>query len=176
MYGGEEGAERTWPIDLLPRIIPADDWVTVEQGLIQRTQVLHLFLEDLYAGGAEAVNDGIVPRWLVQSSDGFKRQAAGITVAGAARCVVAGIDIVRDGHGNFRVLEDNLRVPSGISYVVENRAAMRRAFPLLFERYPVRPVDDYGSMLLEALRFQAPAGVDDPTVVVPTPGAFNSAY
>ena len=176
VYGGEEGTERTWPIDLLPRIIPAEEWRTVERGLIQRTRTLNAFLDDLYAGEGQAVRDGIVPRWLVESSDGFKRPAAGISVAGGARCAVAGIDLVRDGAGVYRVLEDNLRVPSGISYVVENRAAMRRAFPLLFEQYSIRPVDDYGSLLLEALRFQSPYGVSDPTVVVLTPGALNSAY
>ena len=175
VYGGEEGTERTWPIDLIPRIIPADEWSMVERGLTQRAYALNAFLDDLYVGEAAAINDGIVPSWLVKSSDGFTREAFGINVNGGARCVVAGIDLVRDGDGVYRVLEDNLRVPSGISYVVENRAAMRRAFPLLFERYAIRPVDDYGSMLLEALRFHAP-GVMDPTVVVLTPGAFNSAY
>lgn len=176
VYGGVEGIERTWPIDLLPRIIPAPEWGVVEKGLVQRVRALNMFLDDLYTGEQAAINDGIVPRWLVGSSDGFKRQAAGIAVKDGARCVVAGIDIVRDAYGTYRVLEDNLRVPSGISYVVENRAAMRRAFPRLFEQYAIRPVDDYGSMLLEALRWQAPAGVDEPTVVVLTPGVFNSAY
>ena len=176
VYGGDEGAERTWPIDLVPRIIPADEWGMVEQGLIQRARALNAFLEDLYVGGASAVGDGIIPQWLVQSSDGFRREAVGVAVAGGSRCVVAGIDLVRDGRGVYRVLEDNLRVPSGISYVVENRAAMRRAFPLLFEQYSIRPVDNYGSMLLEALRYQAPHNIDDPTVAVLTPGAYNSAY
>ena len=176
VYGGDEGIERTWPIDLLPRIISAAEWGMVEQGLIQRTRALNAFLDDLYVGEQAALNDGIVPRWLVESSDGFKRAAAGIQVTGEARCVVAGIDLVRDNLGTYRVLEDNLRVPSGISYVVENRAAMRRAFPVLFEKYHIRPVDHYGSMLLEALRYQAPPGVDDPTVVVLTPGVYNSAY
>jgi len=176
VYGGEEGIERTWPIDLLPRIISAAEWGMVEIGLIQRTRALNAFLDDLYVGEQAALNDGIVPRWLVESSDGFKRAATGISVTGGARCVVAGIDLVRDNLGVYRVLEDNLRVPSGISYVVENRAAMRRAFPLLFEKYHIRPVDNYGSMLLEALRHQAPPGVDDPTVVVLTPGVYNSAY
>jgi uncharacterized circularly permuted ATP-grasp superfamily protein len=176
VYGGVEGIERTWPIDLLPRIISAPEWGVVEQGLIQRTRALNMFLDDVYAGEQSAINDGIVPRWLVESSDGFKRPAAGINVTNGARCVVAGIDIVRDGYGTYRVLEDNLRVPSGISYVVENRAAMRRAFPRLFDQYAIRPVDDYGSMLPEALRHQAPRDVDNPTVVVLTPGVYNSAY
>ena len=176
VYGAEEGTERTWPIDLVPRIISAAEWGMVEAGLIQRARALNAFLEDLYVGEAAAVKEGIIPEWLVQSSDGYRREAHGIAVNGGSRALVAGIDIVRDDLGVYRVLEDTLRVPSGISYVVENRAAMRRAFPLLFGQYEVRPVDDYGSMLLEALRFQAPVGVDDPTVIVLTPGAFNSAY
>jgi uncharacterized circularly permuted ATP-grasp superfamily protein len=176
VYGGDEGVERTWPIDLLPRIIPNHEWAVVEAGLIQRTAALNMFLEDLYVGERASIRDGIVPEWVVLSSDGFKRAAFGINVAGQARCVVAGIDIVRDDAGVYRVLEDNLRVPSGVSYVVENRAAMRRAFPKLFEQYTVRPVDDYGSMLLAALQHQAPAHIDEPTVVVLTPGVFNSAY
>ncbi len=176
VYGSGDGVERTWPIDLLPRIISGTEWDVVEQGLIQRTRALDAFLDDIYAGESAAIQDKIVPRWLVQTSDGYKREAVGIGNNGAPRCVVAGIDLVRDVEGTYRVLEDNLRVPSGISYVIENRAAMRRAFPLLFERYSVRPVDDYGSMLLEALRFQAPVGVDTPTIVVLTPGVFNSAY
>ncbi|NNC93706.1 MAG: circularly permuted type 2 ATP-grasp protein [Acidimicrobiia bacterium] len=176
VYGSEEGSERTWPIDLLPRIISAAEWATVEAGLIQRARALNAFLEDLYVGESAVIRDGIIPGWLVQSSDGYQREAMGIAVNGGSRAVVAGIDLVRDDNGVYRVLEDNLRVPSGISYVVENRAAMRRAFPLLFAQYPVRPVDDYGSMLLEALRFQAPMWVEDPTVVVLTPGSFNSAY
>jgi uncharacterized circularly permuted ATP-grasp superfamily protein len=176
VYGGDEGTERTWPIDLLPRIIPAAEWGMVEAGLVQRTRALNMFLDDLYVGESAGIRDGIIPEWLVKSSDGYQREAVGIPVRGGARIAVAGIDLVRDDLGVYRVLEDNLRVPSGISYVVENRAAMRRAFPRLFARYSIRPVDDYGSMLLEALRFQAPVGVDNPTVVVLTPGPFNSAY
>lgn len=176
VHGDSEGTERTWPIDLIPRIITAAEWDVIERGLIQRIRALNLFLDDLYAGEAAAVNDGVVPRWLVASSQGFHREAMGISVPNQARCVVAGIDIVRDADGTFRVLEDNLRVPSGVSYVLENRLAMQRAFPSLFERYPVRPVADYGTVLLESLRSLAPSGVDDPTVVVLTPGVFNSAY
>ena len=176
VYGSGDGVERTWPIDLLPRIISGQEWDVVEQGLIQRTRALGAFLDDIYAGDSAVIQDKIIPRWLVKTSDGYKRDAVGISTHRTPRCVVAGIDLVRDIQGTYRVLEDNLRVPSGISYVIENRAAMRRAFPLLFERYSVRPVDDYGSMLLAALRFQAPVGVDTPTIVVLTPGVFNSAY
>ncbi len=176
VYGHEAGIERTWPIDLIPRIIPADEWAVVESGLIQRARVLNQFLDDLYVGEEACIRDGIVPEWLVRSSAGYRREAIGVAVPSGARCVVAGIDIVRDDLGVYRVLEDNLRVPSGVSYVVENRAAMRRAFPTMFEEYSIRQVDGYGLMLREALEAQAPPGVSDPTVVVLTPGIHNSAY
>ena len=176
VYGGDEGIERTWPMDVIPRIIAADEWRTIEAGLTQRVRALNAFLEDLYVGEQTAFRDGVIPRWLVTSASGFTRGAHGIEVAGGVRCVVSGIDLVRDAEGTFRVLEDNLRVPSGISYVLENRAAMRRAFPLVFSQYAVRPVDDYGTVLLRALRSLGPIGVSDPTVVVLTPGIYNSAY
>lgn len=175
-FGVAGDSERTWPLDLVPRIITADEWDLLERGLVQRVRALNLFLDDLYAGEGEAVRDGVVPRWLVASSDGFRREAVGIAVPFGARSVVSGIDIVRDADGTFRVLEDNLRVPSGVSYVLENRQALQRVFPSLFERHAVRPVADYPAVLLDALRSIAPPGVDDPTVVVLTPGVFNSAY
>ncbi|MDJ0790656.1 MAG: circularly permuted type 2 ATP-grasp protein [Acidimicrobiia bacterium] len=176
VYGADEGIERTWPMDLVPRIIAAEEWRTIEAGLIQRVRALNAFLEDLYVGERTAFRDEIIPPWLVTSAEGFVRGAHGIDVVGGVRCVVSGIDIVRDGAGTYRVLEDNLRVPSGISYVLENRAAMRRAFPVVFSQYAVRGVDDYGTVLLRALRDLAPRGVADPTVVVLTPGVYNSAY
>ncbi|MBW3663746.1 MAG: circularly permuted type 2 ATP-grasp protein [Actinobacteria bacterium] len=177
VYGDDEGVERTFPMDLCPRIIPADEWELLERGLIQRVTALNRFLEDLYAGERAAVRDGVVPRWLIGSSDGFCREAFGIQVPHGARCVVAGIDLVRDGDGTYRVLEDNLRNPSGISYVLENRAAMTRVLPVVFRRYRIRPVDHYGMLLFRALRSIAPpAAGEDPTVVVLTPGVHNSAY
>ena len=177
VYGETEGVERTFPMDLVPRIIPDDEWQTVERGLVQRVTVLNRFLDDLYNGERAAVRDGIVPWWLVSSSDGFCREAAGIPVPHAARCLVAGVDIVRDGKGDYCVLEDNLRNPSGISYVLENRQAMTRVLPKIFANHRVRPVDHYGLSLLHALQSVAPpAASDDPTVVVLTPGVFNSAY
>ena len=123
------GLERTFPMDLVPRIIPADEWAHIEQGLGQRVTALNRFLDDLYVGERAAVKDGIVPIGLVTSSDGFEREAFGIPVPRGARCLVAGIDLVRDAEGTYRVLEDNLRNPSGISYVLENRAAMTRVLP-----------------------------------------------
>jgi uncharacterized circularly permuted ATP-grasp superfamily protein len=177
VYGEEQGIERTWPLDLIPRVIPALEWSRVERGLIQRVTALNRFLEDLYAGERAALEDGIVPRWLVHSSAGFVREAHGIPAPRGARCLVAGIDIVRDAEGCYRVLEDNLRTPSGVSYVLENRAAMTRVLPVAFGEHRVRPVSHYGSALLAALRSVAPpSAADPPRVVVLTPGIHNSAY
>jgi uncharacterized circularly permuted ATP-grasp superfamily protein len=174
--GHENGLDRTWPMDLVPRIIPGDEWRHIEAGLIQRVTVLNRFLDDLYVGGQEAINDGIIPRWLVESAEGYVREAHGIPAQGGSRCVVSGIDIVRDDEGTYRVLEDNLRIPSGISYVLENRVAMTRVLPVGFARHSIRPVDHYGASLLRALRAIAPPAVVEPTVVVLTPGVSNSAY
>ncbi len=158
-------------------IIPAAEWSSLEAGLIQRVKALNLFLDDLYVGDQACVRDGIVPSWLVRSSDGFVRQASGIPVAHQARCVVAGIDLVRGDDGAYVVLEDNLRNPSGVAYVIENRAAMTRIAPGLFERYRVRAVDHYPQLLGEALRSLAPPGAgESPSVAILTPGVFNSAY
>ena len=177
VYGEDEGVERTFPMDLVPRVIPADEWASIEAGLIQRVTALNRFLDDLYAGERAAIRDGIVPSWLVTSSDGFRREAFGVPVPHGARCLVAGIDLVRDIDGTYRVLEDNLRNPSGISYVLENRAAMTRVLPHIFGSLPVRPVDHYGMSLLSALQHVAPPSAgSNPTVVVLTPGSYNSAY
>jgi len=177
VYGDEGGIERTFPMDLLPRIIPADEWATIETGLAQRMTVLNRFLDDLYVGERAVLHDGIVPRWLITSSTGFRREAAGVPVPKGARCLVAGIDLVRDAGGTYRVLEDNLRNPSGISYVLENRASMTRVLPGAFTDHSVRSVDHYGNALLKALGNVAPAAAgDNPTIVVLTPGVHNSAY
>ena len=176
VYGDEEGVERTFPMDLLPRLITASEWSEVERGLAQRVQALNRFLDDLYVGEQAAVRDGIVPRRLVVSSDGFRRGAFGVRVPTGARCVVAGIDLIRDGQGTWRVLEDNVRNPSGVSYVLENRGVMTRVFPRLFGAHGVRSVEGYGASLLAALQALAPAPGGNPGVVVLTPGAFNSAY
>ncbi len=172
-----EGLERTWPIDLFPRLIAAAEWESVARGLEQRVTALNHFLDDLYVGERAAVNDGIVPEWLITSSKGFERQAFGISVPNGAHCSIAGIDLVRDANGDYAVLEDNLRNPSGISYVVENRAAMVKAFPRLFENYTVQPVDQYGEMLRRVLESMAPPSSSDrPNIVILTPGVYNSAY
>ncbi len=182
VYGDDEddpgaGIERTFPMDLVPRVIPSDEWAHLERGLVQRVTALNRFLDDLYVGGMQIINDGVVPRWLVLSSEGFTPEAFGVPVPMGARCLVAGIDVIRDGHGEYRVLEDNLRSPSGVSYVIENRAALTRVLPQLFAGERVRRVDGYGRKLLEALRRASPpSGGESPTVVVLTPGIYNSAY
>ena len=177
VYGEEQGVERTFPMDLMPRVIPSTEWAAIEAGLVQRVTALNRFLDDLYTGERAAVRDGIVPWWLITSASGFRREAFGIPVPHGQRCLVAGIDLVRDAEGTYRVLEDNLRNPSGISYVLENRAAMTRVLPHVFGSLPVRPVDHYGMSLLRALQHAAPPSAgSNPTVVVLTPGSFNSAY
>ena len=177
VYGDDAGVERTFPMDLVPRIIPADEWAHVEAGVEQRVTAMNRFLEDLYVGEQAAIRDGVVPRWLVQTASGFRREAFGIPVPHAARCLVSGVDLVRDRDGAYVVLEDNLRNPSGISYVLENRAAMTRVLPLAFTQERVRPVDHYGASLLRALHSVAPAAAGEhPVAVVLTPGVYNSAY
>jgi uncharacterized circularly permuted ATP-grasp superfamily protein len=169
------GREWVFPLDLIPRLIPAAEWELIEAGVTQRVRVLEAFLADIY-GPRAALEDGIVPRSLVATSEHFHRPAAGIAPANGVRVHLSGIDLIRDPSGVMRVLEDNLRVPSGISYVVENRRTMARVFPGLFLQQHVQPVAGHVAWLLEALRAAAPAGVDDPTVVLLTPGVHNSAY
>ena len=169
------GEERPFPLDLLPRIIPAEEWDTIDTGVSQRVRALEAFLADVY-GAADVLKDRVLPRSLVLSSTHFHRQASGLEPPNGVRITVAGIDLVRDGQGRYRVLEDNLRTPSGISYVIENRRAMTHVFPELFASHRVRPVADYPSHLLEALRAGAPTGRGEPRVVVLTPGVYNAAY
>lgn len=176
VYGSNEGTERVWPLDLIPRVIPAEEWSHVEAGLRQRVQALNLFLDDIYVGGQQCLGDGVVPRWLAESADGYLPEVQGIEVEAGSRCAISGIDLVRDDAGVYRVLEDNVRVPSGISYVIENRIAMTRVLPVAFAKYRVRPVGHYGSSLARVLKRVAPSSVSDPTVVVLTPGPYNSAY
>ena len=171
-YAGEE---RPFPIDVVPRVISVPEWDTIQRGVSQRVRTLERFLADVY-GPMGVVRDGVVPRAVVTSSAHFHRQAAGVEPANGVRVHVSGIDLVRDEQGDFRVLEDNVRVPSGVSYVLENRRAMTQALPELFGSHRVQPVSQYPERLLAALQAAAPAGVDDPTVVVLTPGVYNSAY
>ena len=169
------GQERPFPLDLVPRVISAAEWARLERGITQRVRALEMYLDDIY-GEQEILQDGVIPRRLVTSCEHFHRQAAGIVPPNGVRIHVAGIDLIRDERGTFRVLEDNLRSPSGVSYVMENRRTMARVFPNLFATHRVRPVDDYSAHLLRALRKSAATNEADPTVVVLTPGVHNSAY
>ena len=169
------GEERPFPLDVVPRVLSAEEWSVVEAGVVQRVRALEAFLADVYGRG-RILADGVVPHRLVATSRHFHRPAVGVEPPNAVRVHVAGIDLARDGEGRFCVLEDNVRVPSGVSYVVENRRTMARVFPELFASQRVRPVDSYPARLLEALRASAPAGSSDPTVVVLTPGVHNPAY
>src|SRR5438105_5285640 len=174
------GEERPIPLDLLPRVIAAEEWAVLEAGVIQRVRALEALLAVIY-GSLETLAEGIVPRRLVPSSPNFLREAANLDPPNGVRIQVAGIDVLRGPDGRYVVLEDNLRTPSGISYVIENRRIMARVFPELFSSHRIRPVDDYPSRLLAALRAAAPLrpgerGGGEPTVVVMTPGVHNSAY
>jgi uncharacterized circularly permuted ATP-grasp superfamily protein len=175
VYGRSEGIEKIFPYDLIPRVITAAEWRVIERGLSQRLTALNLFLKDLYSD-AKVLADGIVPRHLVYSCKHYRREMQGVRVPRDIYVAVAGTDLVRLPDGGFAVLEDNLRVPSGVSYVLTNRQVIKRTFPTLFNRYHVRPVDQYGQSLLATLRSLAPAHCVDPRIVLLTPGVFNSAY
>ena len=169
------GEERAFPLDVLPRVIEMDQWAKVEAGVQQRVHTLEKFLDDVYDAG-RVLQDGVVPRRVVTTSSHFHRAAAGIEPPNGVRVHVSGIDLIRDDDGEFRVLEDNVRVPSGVSYVMTNRRAIAAALPETFAEHRIRPVAGYPQKLLTALRAAAPAGVTDPNVVVLTPGVFNGAY
>jgi uncharacterized circularly permuted ATP-grasp superfamily protein len=169
------GVERPFPLDLVPRVIASAEWETIESGVAQRVKALEAFLADVYAD-ARVISDGVIPRQLVTSSTHYHRAVWGIVPPNGVRVHVAGVDLVRTPEGDVRVLEDNVRVPSGVSYVMTNRTAMLTAMPAAFSNQRIRPVGGYPQRLLTALRNSAPAGVDDPNVVVLTPGVYNSAY
>jgi len=175
VYGNEAGTEKVWPFDIIPRIVPAREWTRIEKGLKQRVEALNLFLADIY-GPRKILKDGVVPTELVLSAECYREACNGIKPRNGVYCHIVGTDLVRDRDGAFYVLEDNLRVPSGVSYVLENRAVMKRTFPQVFQGMAVRPVEQYTDHLLEMLLEMAPPGVDDPTAVVLTPGPYNSAY
>jgi uncharacterized circularly permuted ATP-grasp superfamily protein len=175
VYGDEEGTERIWPYDLLPRIITGSEWETIERGLTQRITALNLFLKDLYHDG-HILSDGVVPRWLIYSCKHFRREMHDVHVPHDIYVAVDGTDLVRLPDGRFAVLEDNLRVPSGVSYMLTNRQVMKRTFPSLFGSYGVRPIDHYGQALLGTLFWLAPAGRPEPVIALLTPGVYNSAY
>ena len=173
------GEERPFPLDAVPRVISAHEWDVIETGVVQRVTALEMFLDDIYSREGEiprAVHEGVVPWRLIASSQHYHRAVMGIRPANGVRVHVSGVDLIRDESGTFRVLEDNVRVPSGVSYVIANRRAMANVFPEAFNTMRIRPVGNYPQMLLHALRASAPDGATDPTVVVLTPGVFNSAY
>ena len=175
VYHDNAGTERIFPFDLIPRVIPASEWKRIEAGLVQRLTALNLFLDDVYHG-QKALKDKIVPPALILGAKHFRREFMNFSVPRGIYIHICGSDLIRDDHGNYLVLEDNLRCPSGASYMIENRAAMRRAFPNLFQRSGVRPVEGYAEDLLKALLHLAPDHNDKPNVVLLTPGVFNSAY
>jgi uncharacterized circularly permuted ATP-grasp superfamily protein len=175
VYPDEQGTEKVFPFDVIPRIISAATWRRLEAGLKQRLAALNLFLDDVY-NRKLILKQRAVPPEIVLSSSLYMREIEGLPVPHGIHCHIAGIDLVRDGKGEFFVLEDNLRTPSGASYVLANRHVMKRILPDLFAGYPVRPVEGYVHELLGHLRWLAPPGIDDPTVVLLTPGLNNSAY
>ena len=175
VYGEDAGTERLIPFDLVPRIIPADEWTLLERGLKQRVRALNLFLADVYHD-QRILKAGAVPAERVLGNAQYRREMAGMDVPGGTYAHIAGVDIVRAGAGEYYVLEDNLRVPSGVSYMLENRKMMMRLFPELFATRSILPVQHYPDLLLENLRAVGPKGEENPTVAVLTPGAYNSAY
>ncbi|MFT4823779.1 MAG: putative circularly permuted ATP-grasp superfamily protein, partial [Cryomorphaceae bacterium] len=175
VYSEGENIDRSWPMDILPRIIPLKEWQGLEAGLVQRLTALNMFIDDLY-NKQQILKDGIVPRELITSSPDFLEQCIGAQPKHRVWAHICGSDLVRDGDGTMYVLEDNLRVPSGVSYMLENRAVSKRVLPQLFEKYSIQPVDDYPSELFEMLASLSPRRSDKPEIAVLTPGVFNSAY
>ena len=175
VYGDEAGSEKIFPFDIIPRIVDAKDWAYIERGLKQRIQALNLFINDIYHA-QRIVKDGIVPDHMIRSAQNLLPPCFGLNPPQGIWCHITGTDLVRDKDGQLYVLEDNLRCPSGVSYVLENREVLKSTFPQVFQASRVRPVDDYPSRLLDMLQHLAPEGVESPTVVLLTPGFHNSAY
>ena len=175
VYNEGNMIDRAWPFDIIPRTIGKKEWQGVEVGLKQRTEALNLFIDDLYHD-QKIIKDGVFPKGLLEKSVNFRQQCVGINPPNKIWAHICGSDLVRDGSGTMYVLEDNLRVPSGVSYMLENRSVMKRVFPELFEQVSILPVDDYPSQLFDMLAAMSPRPQDKPEVVVLTPGVFNSAY
>ena len=175
VYGEESGTERLIPFDIVPRVIKASEWKTLEAGLRQRVQALNMFLKDIY-NEQKILATGLIPPEQIFNNEQYRPEMQGVKVAGDIYAHIAGVDVVRAGEGEFYVLEDNLRVPSGVSYMLENRKMMMRLFPELFARNRVAPVEHYPDNLLENMRSVSPQNSNDPTVVLLTPGMYNSAY
>ena len=175
VYGEDVGVERIFPFDLIPRIIPGADWSHIERGLRQRIYALNCFIDDIYHD-QKILKDGVVPAHVVQDADSYRRECEGLNPPRGVWCHITGTDLIRDKDGAYYVLEDNLRCPSGVSYVLENREVMKRTFPQLFWESRVRPIEDYPGKLLSTLESLAPQHVTSPKVCVLTPGSYNSAY
>ncbi|MEY2496681.1 MAG: hypothetical protein QOD12_237 [Verrucomicrobiota bacterium] len=175
VYNDDQGTERIFPFDLLPRIIPAEEWELIERGLVQRITALNLFLHDIYHT-QNILRDGVIPKQIVWEAAHFRPEFMHFDVPRNIYIHICGTDLIRDANGDYLVLEDNARCPSGVSYVLENRQTMKRTFPSLLAQYRVRPVEDYSQELLNVLRYIAPGGKSEPTVVLLTPGVYNSAY
>ncbi|MGB1311283.1 MAG: circularly permuted type 2 ATP-grasp protein [Leucothrix sp.] len=175
IYSEGDNIDRDWPFDIIPRPIPADEWAQVEKGLIQRMKALNLFINDIY-NDQQILKDGIVPRHLIDGSSNYLAACEGITPPHGVWANISGTDLVRDGEGTFRVLEDNLRVPSGVSYMVENRKITKRIFPELFDTQSILPVSDYPTHLYEMLASLSPRETENPVIALLTPGIYNSAY
>ena len=176
VYSEEEGnIDRVWPFDIIPRIITKQEWQQVETGLRQRVNALNMFINDIYHD-QKIIKDGVFPKQILAKSKNFRKQCVGIKPPLNVWAHICGSDLVRDADGTVYVLEDNLRVPSGVSYMLENRHVMKRVFPELFEHYDIQPVDDYTSKLYDCLTALSPRKIENPEVVVLTPGIYNSAY
>lgn len=175
VYNEGSMIDRAWPMDIIPRTIGKKEWQGIEIGLKQRTEALNLFIDDLYHD-QKIIKDGVFPKGLLEKSVNFRKQCVGINPPNKIWAHICGSDLVRDGEGTMYVLEDNLRVPSGVSYMLENRSVMKRVFPELFEQVSILPVDDYPSQLFDMLAAMSPRPLDKPEVVVLTPGIYNSAY
>jgi uncharacterized circularly permuted ATP-grasp superfamily protein len=175
VYGNDEGTEKIFPFDIVPRIVEANDWTFIEKGLKQRIHALNLFIQDIYHD-QKILKDKIIPEEMILGASSFRSQCLGLNVPKDIWCHITGTDLVRDKDGQHYVLEDNLRCPSGVSYMLESRQVLKRTLPVAFEASQVRPIDDYPARLLETLQYLAPEYVSSPTVVVLTPGRYNSAY
>ena len=175
VYNDSQGVEKIFPFDIIPRIIDGDEWSKLERGLKQRIRALNLFLDDVY-GEQKIIKDGKIPAEIIQTASGFLKPCLGIKPPAGVWCHITGTDLVRDKDGEWYILEDNLRSPSGVSYVLENRRIMKTTFPEIFKDMTVKPVDDYPSQLRDTLLHLAPSQIPDPMVVLLTPGIYNSAY
>lgn len=175
VYGNDAGTEKIWPFDLIPRVLAASEWAGIEKGLKQRIEALNLFINDVY-GQQKIVAEGIIPKDIIDSASAYRPQCKGIQPPKGVWCHITGTDLIRGADGVVYVLEDNLRCPSGVSYMLENRHLLKRTFPKLFQTGRIEPVDEYPNRLLDTLRRLAPFDGHDPVIVVLTPGIYNSAY